>query len=157
VDHVALVVLDDTALLGEVDQLAQLDLRRERPYRKPLPGVNAFPMRISSEASGLSTRPSQRTIGADTRRRRTRAGGRCARSDADDDEAHDVMDRAVTIAATQLVSIERMKTSATSVVAVSSHTDGAGAADGVARRVNGDGCSAAAPRTLSRPSPRPRR
>ena len=37
------------------------------PSRKPLPGVNALPIRISSDASGFRTRPSQRTIGAANR------------------------------------------------------------------------------------------
>ena len=34
------------------------------PSGKPRPGVTALPMRISSDASGLSARPSQRTSGA---------------------------------------------------------------------------------------------
>ena len=60
------------------------------PSRKPLPGVNALPIRISSDASGLSTRPSQRTIGAAIPADRVRvlAPDR-ARRDADDHEDDD--------------------------------------------------------------------
>jgi hypothetical protein len=78
-DHLALAVLDHAALLGHVDQLAQLDLGGERALAEALAGRQRVAEQDQqAEASGLKMRPSRRT-GRPTSAIRTGAGGRgCA-------------------------------------------------------------------------------
>ena len=91
------------------------------PSRKPMPGVNALPMRISRVASGPSARPNHSTVGAASRPTEYACWRPIVRGPTPTTtKLTRVMAPAVTRAASQLVSMEPMTTSATSVVAVSS-------------------------------------
>ena len=93
------------------------------PSGKPLPGVTALPIRISSDASGFSARPSQRTSGAVA----LPTAYACCRpivrgATPTTTKLTSVIAPAVTSAARQPALQVSTATSATSVVAVSSQS-----------------------------------
>lgn len=90
VDHLALGVLDDAAFLGEVDELAQLDLGAERAFPEALAGGDG----VADEDQQPGQRAEDRAedadgpgdVAADAVRVLAAEG---ARADADEDVAHD--------------------------------------------------------------------
>lgn len=53
-DHPAFLGGDHATLLSQVDDLAQLDLRGERPVLNPRPGVTALPSTTRSRLIGIN-------------------------------------------------------------------------------------------------------